>query len=257
MADEVRYPSRAECAAVVDIVWGKVGDTKFEGVDDGRLVALQPTWGIGVQAIRQARAYFALTAGGDFEREGWVNVRVALEHALSAQWVLHRRGALSVLQRHIHHNLKAETERLADWIGDQSLKEKAALIDVPDGDPFPGFTRMAEQLVNTETLTVPYARLSLATHVRADTSLVYQRTGEDGHLQFFLDPQGVSPLPGPFTAAMAATLAGYVIFELCGDEDALRALAEITEALQLPFDIRDEFPAAIRRDEAFSAADND
>jgi hypothetical protein len=214
---------------------------------------LKALHGVCERAVRHARAAMLLIEA-DFDREANVNVRAALEHAVTAQWAYlvppdPARCLMDATQATAAEFLEAAEKRTAlpndlhkkkeDWKNSKKLPHFTQICDQVDGTHDPRMRR-------TGVLRFEYKRLSLMTHVTSGTvadhlgvdgeSLVLERNVPDPYAWFTL-----------FDLAMAVALAVWVIQDLCDGKPNIETLEAVADSVGVPCCLRADIETARSR----------
>jgi hypothetical protein len=203
-------------------------------------------YGLIARSTRYAAAYATLLDAGA-EAEAVPLARVAIEHAITLQWVFTTVGGIDRLRTSVAHDRNDHYRQLAKWMDNETLRTATAALEAPPaGRRLGKFQDMLRDLDHKHFLESRYNLLSQQVHVThsAVTGFIDAQQSELG-----ITYEQNSPYRSVAThiAALAATLARWVLARLTNDEAMLSELSDVSDLLQLPIDLSDQLPPAKKR----------
>ena len=203
-------------------------------------------FGLVGRTVRFADAYLRLCELGCMS-EAVPLARVALEHAVTAQWVYIVKGGVGRYHRGSVQDRRDHYTTLAGWLGHTELRAEVKWLEpTPEGKRLPPFLNMLRDLDKGKFLETTYHVLSQQVHVTHSAVTSFLGGGEDGvHLKYEQD----YPYPYQLTyaVAVACMLVRWILANLTSDHALLAALDKKSDALILPMNLIDSLPPERRR----------
>lgn len=246
---------RRACVELLDLRDSAEGMT-VAAVDT---TTVQVLYGLCQQALNHARAALAVIDSG-FPVEASVNIRAALEHAVTAQWAfLTPNGVTRLvdgakykafqyfesagLQVSLDHEAR---KRMADWKLCPQLPGFSAMCDEIDGTHDPAVPKSG-------LLRFEYVRLSQAAHVTSSTITghlhIDEMTGETA-----LRQQAAEHFPQAnlLDLGMAIAMACWTIESLQAEPNGLAKIERIADAANIPSTLGEDYETAKKRKRGLS-----
>lgn len=229
-------PTEAELRAWIEECVVDVRDREEFRVSEARQSEFLLLFGLVGRTARLAEAYLRLCEFGCMS-EAVPLTRVALEHAVTAQWVYLVEGGVGRYHRSVVQGRRDHYATLADWLEHTELRvEVDRLEPTPEGKRLPPFMNMLREVDEGKYLETTYHVLSQQVHVTH--SAVTSFLGWDGvglHLEYEQD----YPYPYQLTyaVAVACMLVRWILAHLTDDNDLLDALDKKSDALILPMNL--------------------
>lgn len=231
---EVTDAEYRECANAVLRLYGSV-EGHFE-VKPENVVKFQASFPLAMYALNQVHAALML-AERNRSYLAVANVRVAYEHAVTAQWVLFTEGA----EERLVGSVNRHTRQVVDML--------ASHATIPDelhdgfgqaGDPtMPSVeTRCRDLDSDTDSLYYFYRVLSEAVHPSVATLLQHLKFDQDRNISGVNFGANHEPPPDMWmVCALSAISAAFTIEAQRKDQPRTQQVLELATKCQLPFDL--------------------
>lgn len=205
-------------------------------------------FGLTHRVRRLAQAYLRLRKG-DFEVEGQILVRSALEHAVTAQWAYLTRGGIERLKVSGTTDQYTFVKLLAEYSSDPAAPQQVEDFKdrVLKGPGLPNFTEMIKQLDNNGFLRTTYKVLSQVVHVTHQATLDALDSDESGDVTLKLKPGADIGHETLYTLASACMLSAWIVADLEGIADEFSRLKSFSEQLSIPYRLDASLSAEARR----------
>ena len=205
-------------------------------------------FGLTHRVRRLAQAYLRLRKG-DFELEGQILVRSALEHAVTAQWAYLIKGGIDRLKVSGTTDQYTFVKLLAEYSSDPGAPEQVKDFKdrVLEGPGLPNFTEMIKQLDNNGFLRTTYKVLSQVVHVTHQATLDALGSDENENVTLKLKPDEDIGHETLYTLASACMLSAWIVADLEGSADEFRRLKSFSEQLSIPYRLDASLSAEARR----------
>lgn len=216
--------------------------------------AVQVLYGLCQQALNHSRAALVLIDAG-LSVEATVNIRAALEHAVTAQWAFLTPNGIQRLldgskykasqyfeSAGLQVALDDEAhEQISVWKTFQQLPSFAAMCDDLDGTHDPDEPKSG-------LLRFEYVRLSQATHITSSTITGYlavdESTGETSLLQQAVDR---FPVVNLLDLGMATAMACWIIESLRKEPNHLFEVQRIADEANIPSTLAEDYITAKKK----------
>ncbi|RYG98232.1 MAG: hypothetical protein EON58_07750 [Alphaproteobacteria bacterium] len=206
-------------------------------VEGENIVRYQSMFPIARHALAQVDAALILhDAGRSFVAS--VNTRVALEHALIAQWVLLTKGAETLLANTIEKSHSSILKGIAPHA--QSIPpELSPLLSLPSATLLPPIEQICGRFDGTGLLYTTYRGLTGAVHLSGATLAEYVAVdAETGEITLHSQPRsGKTPTDFEMALGWAAVLSKAALEVLLEDSSDLQRVALIARKAGLPHDL--------------------
>jgi hypothetical protein len=214
-------------------------------------------FGLTHRVRRLAQAYLRLRKG-DFEVEGQILVRSALEHAVTAQWAYLTVGGIDRLKSSGTSNQYTFVRLLAEYSTDPAAPAQVQEFrdQVLAGPGLPKFTEMIKHLDNNGFLRTTYKVLSQVIHVTHQATLDALGTDDDGEVTLKLRPDADVGHETLYALASSCMLAAWIVADLEGSTDEFGRLQDYSWQLSIPYRLDASLPADARRFEDSVAYDS-
>ena len=204
-------------------------------VEPTKAQELHVVHGVCSQAIRHCQAAMILSDAG-FQREATVNVRAALEHAVTAQWAQYATGQRGRLLKGARRKAAEFYEAAGRYLGKPEIfapqveKWKAS-------QGLPLFSQIMEAVDGTDVdgrslLKFAYRQLSQQVHVTSGTVTSFLDSADLTYLRRKVDDG--NPTNTWLCLAMAAALSSYVVEDLRDDKRRRNQIVAIADAAGVP-----------------------
>ncbi|MFC4613459.1 DUF5677 domain-containing protein [Cellulomonas algicola] len=173
--------------------------------------------------------------------------RVALEHAVTAQWVYIVKGGVARYHRSAVQGQRDYYATLADWLNHSELQAAVERLEpAAEGKRLPPFMNMLRDLDIGKFLETTYHVLSQQVHVTHSAVTSFLGGGDDQ-----MHPKYEQEYPYPYqlsyAVAVACMLVRWILAHLTDDGALLAALDKKSDALILPMNLLEGVPPENRR----------
>jgi hypothetical protein len=215
-------------------------------------VRLQVLYGLCRQALNHARAAWAVIDAG-LTLEAGVNIRAALEHAVTAQWAYFTPDGVSRLVASAKKKAAAyfETAGLQVSLGEEAVQKLACWKN--SGKGIPDFARICDEIDGTHdpkspksgTLRFEYVRLSQAVHVTSSTITDYlQVDALYGELSLSAQSPDRFYKASVWDLGAATAMASWLLERLRVAPNSCAEVERIADAAMLPSTLAEDYQIA-------------
>ncbi len=221
--------------------------------DSSDEVKVQVLYGLCQQALNHARAALAVLDAG-LPVEAGVNIRAALEHAVTAQWVFLTpdgvmrliEGAKTAYSFYDSAQMRVPLppnllDQIADWKALRPLPIFSVRCDDLDGTHDP-------ETPKSGTLRFEYVRLSQATHVTSRTIAEYLSIDPlSGEVLLRQESPDRFPAANMLSLGMATAMACWVLESLRVPPNRLSEVEQIADEANIPSTLAEDYEVAKRK----------
>lgn len=199
-----------------------------------------------IQRVRRIVQGYALLRQKSFSTEARILARVALEHAVTGQWIFYTKGGLD----RFRVSVSRDEYNLRKAVG---VKDKARLKGLEDaiiaGKGMPSWTDIRVDLdAEIGYVAHAYSVLSQIVHVTHSTVLDALEVTDDGLLYLRHEPAPALELEVLHIVAASSILAWWLEAVMTGDADLQERLHENSHELAMAMRLDQNLPEAKRRD---------
>lgn len=196
-------------------------------------------WPCVAYAMAQARAALALL---DLKMlfPAEANIRVAFEHAMTAQWILLTTGSEGPIEREARRQLDAYSRDMSGFI--ELPPELLPGDPVDSSGPARSFQHLCARFSpgGERQLYVLYRDLSAAVHVSTRTWLQYLRWGKSGVVGIQPDGDPELGASADIALALAVFLSLGALEELRRDQPRLLEVKALSKQHRVPYSLRED-----------------
>lgn len=210
--------------------------------------------GLCQQALNHSQAAWAVIDAG-FPLEASINIRAALEHAVTAQWAFLTPSGVSRLV----DGAKYRAFQYFESAGRQAFLDHRAMEQIADWKilpQLPGFSTLCDDIDGTHDPEVPrsgllrfeYVRLSQAAHVTSSTITGYLHVDDlNGHTS--LGHQADEPFPEAnlLDLGMATAMACWIVESIRTEPNRLADVERIADEANIPSTLADDYETAKKK----------
>lgn len=239
-------PTELELRAWIEECIADVRDRGEFTVPEARQKEFLLLFGLVGRTVRFSDAYLKLSDLGCVS-EAVPLARVALEHAVTAQWTYIVEGGVGRYHRSAVQGRHDHYAALADWLDDVELRvELERLGPTPEGKRLPPFMNMLREVDEGKFLETTYHVLSQQVHVThsAVTSFL---GGDEDKVHIDYDKEYPYAYQLAYGVAVACMLVRWIVAHLTDDDTLLGVLDKKSDALILPMNLIDSVPPEKRR----------
>jgi hypothetical protein len=203
-------------------------------------------YGLVARTMRFADAYLKLCRL-EYVSEAVALARVALEHAVTAEWVLLMGGGIDRFHRQVLHDRRDHYLRLADWLDNPGLRGEVERIgEPPAGKRLPKAAEMIRDLDEGKFLETSYHVLSQQVHVTHYAVTSFLDAGEE-QTHFKYEQDYPYRYQVTYAVAVSTMLVRWILASLTDDSTLLAELDTKSDALILPMNLAENVSAERRR----------
>lgn len=234
--DDIDHRCRAAAREAV-LVFDQLGPIRIDELDDNPFRLIYP---LGAHAVEQVKAALALI-DAELPYPAEVNTRVAVQHAVTCQWILHTEGAEEQVMAEMKRQRAIFIDAFENAAGGivPEMLDEARGWDRKQGGPARNFEEMCQRFSPNNSLYLfNYRHLSDSVHPSFRTAGYHlpadaagQVVGIERDSPTAADDQLTLPL------AFSAIFATNAIASLSQNPDHLAAINDVADRHRLPRDL--------------------